>query len=45
MPTWPNDAKNLDEAQDILHEDKKLAEAQYVSVDFQLDKVHFVIKG
>ena len=45
MPTWPNDAQNLKEAPDMLDEDKKPAEAQYVSVDFQLDKVHFVIKG
>ena len=45
MPTWPNDAQNLNEAPDMLDKEKKPAEAQYVSVDFQLDKVHFVIKA
>ena len=45
MPTLPNDAQNLNEAPDMLDEEKKPAEAQYVSVDFQLDKVHFVIKA
>ena len=44
MPTLPNDAQNLNEAPDMLDEEKKPAEAQYVSVDFQLDKVHFAIK-
>ena len=44
MPTWLNDARNLNEAPDMLDEDKKPAEARSVSVDFQLDKVHFVIK-
>ena len=44
MPTWLNDARNLNEAPDMLDEDKMPAEAQSVSVDFQLDKVHFVIK-
>ena len=45
IPTWPNDAQNLNEAPDMLDEDKKPAEAQYVSADFQIDKVHFVIKA
>ena len=45
MSIWLNDAQNLKEATDMLDEDKKPSEAQYVSVDFQLDKVHFVIKG
>ena len=45
IPTWPNDAQNLNEAPDMLDEDKKPAEAQYDSVHFQLDKVHFVIKA
>ena len=45
MPTWLNDAQNVNEAPDMLDEDKKPAEAQYVSADFQIDKVHFVIKG
>ena len=44
MPTWLNDAQNLNEAPDMLDEDKTPAEAQSVSVDFQLDKVHFVTK-
>ena len=44
MPTWLNDAQNLNEAPDVLDEDRKPAEAQSVSVDFQLDKVDFVIK-
>ena len=45
MPTQLNDAQNLNEAPDMLYEDKKPAEAQSVSVDFKLDKVDFVIKG
>ena len=45
MPTWPNDAQNVNEAPDMLDEDKMPAEAQYDSVHFQLDKVHFVIEG
>ena len=44
MPTWVNDAQNLNDTPDRLDEDKKPAEAQSVSVDFQLDKVHLVIK-
>ena len=45
MPTSPNDEQDVNEAQDMLDGEKKPAEAQYVSVDFQLDKVHFVIKA
>ena len=41
MPTWLNVAQNLNEAPDMLDEDEKPAVAQSVSVDFQLDKVHF----
>ena len=44
MPTWVNDAQNPNEAPDMLDEDKLPAEAQSVSVDFQLDKVHLFIK-